>query len=334
MTEPRFLLNPNARVKRIERDGRTERLELRAPIRGEALLTSELSDTSQEVAFRCLLRSLAGDADATLELNPTEQAALRTVGVLLREEQISRPVRFEVPGTPESFLREGALVAADREAPLVGAETTVWRQASPQSALHPWRVDATAQQPEERKPELEALMRAADEIRRDGYAVVDACFPTVQLAALQGYYAALAAEGWMSLDQRKRFWSYNEPVARNLQRRVLPWLHPILGAVRPSYTYAMRYLAGAQLEEHTDRAQCEYTVALLLDFEGDMASPSPWPLLLRSGSARATVHQRVGEVIVFRGRQLAHSRPTLEGLGHSTSVLLHYVDADFVGSLD
>jgi hypothetical protein len=135
--------------------------------------------------------------------------------------------------------------------------------------------------------------------------------------------------------QSHRFFSYNDALARSLQLRMRPLLAPILGNVRPSYTYAIRYLAGAELAEHTDRAQCEYTVALLIDFDGDVGQPSPWPLLLRKGSeAPIAVHQRVGEVVIFRGRQLAHSRPTLEHSAHSTSVLLHYVDSDFVGSLD
>ena len=137
--------------------------------------------------------------------------------------------------------------------------------------------------------------------------------------------------------QSCRYWAHNDPIARNLQLRMLPLVRAIVGVpVKPSYTYAVRYCRGAELPPHRDRAQCQYTVTLLLDFDGAEDDKSPWPLILYPDASGPPVEfsQSIGQAVVYLGPGILHARPPLTECSHSTSVILHYVDEDFSGELD
>ena len=93
-------------------------------------------------------------------------------------------------------------------------------------------------------------------------------------------------------------------------------------------------MRGAALPVHTDRHQCEYSLSLLVDFDGPAGERSPWPLRFHpEGSTPVSLHQFRGEAVIYRGPVIPHSRPELEA-EFSTSIFLHYVDAEFAGPLD
>ncbi len=104
-------------------------------------------------------------------------------------------------------------------------------------------------------------------------------------------------------------------------------------AVKPSYVYLAAYQAGARLEKHTDREQCEFSISLCLDYSPEPACATPWPLHLDTARSTVTVYQALGDGLLYRGRELPHYRGTLAEGNSSTSIFFHYVPEAFSGSL-
>jgi len=254
------------------------------------------------------------------------------------------------------------------------AEFIVWHRPTPTSVINPWQIPerlwesiASMTDPQSTlrvsnglRDRLTALGIAIDAVGKNppntscadgtiaaakafstlGYAMFATHLGFAQLLALQHYYRLLREEGWLRFGdkQSRRYWLHNDPVARNLQLRMLPLVETIVAKpIKPSYTYTVTYTKAAELPVHVDRPQCQYTVTVLLDFEGSGAlSRTPWPLLfhLRDGDVPVELYQKLGDAVLYLGQYLAHSRPPLSACGYSTSVILHYVDAAFEGSLD
>ncbi|MGD0183385.1 MAG: hypothetical protein ABSC15_26545, partial [Terriglobales bacterium] len=93
------------------------------------------------------------------------------------------------------------------------------------------------------------------------------------------------------------------------------------------------YQPGADLERHTDRAQCDFSVTLCLDYSPEPRNATPWPIHLYKKSGKVTVFQAIGDALLYRGCQIPHSRDTLPEGQTSTSIFFHYVREDFTGSL-
>ena len=98
--------------------------------------------------------------------------------------------------------------------------------------------------------------------------------------------------------------------------------------------YFASYLSGAELKKHTDRAQCEFSVTLCLDFSPEPQAATPWPINLDAPSGKVTVYQTIGDGLAYRGTKLPHYRDALGRGQSSTSIFFHYVAADFAGPLD
>jgi hypothetical protein len=63
---------------------------------------------------------------------------------------------------------------------------------------------------------------------------------------------------------------------------------------------------------------------------------SPWPLTLHPAEPvekTVDLHQTIGEALMYFGQTIPHSRARLENCRSSTSLLLHYVDEAFTGTL-
>src|SRR5207247_255912 len=113
-------------------------------------------------------------------------------------------------------------------------------------------------------------------------------------------------------------------------RQLAPVISRIAGAsFAPTYAYFASYVAGAKLARHTDRADCEISVSYLLDYSPwPNGRPSPWPIRLERAEGTVRIRQRIGDALVFRGRQLPHSRGALPSGHASTHLFFHYVPAD------
>ena len=180
------------------------------------------------------------------------------------------------------------------------------------------------------------LAEPAARFEEFSYAAVSCLVPPAHLAALGSYQRALIGSGQVPLGDRqcqRRYGMHNEPIARFFLHQLRTAVSRIVGKpVVPAYTYSITYEAGAVLAPHTDREQCEYTVSLLVDATGDAGS-EPWPLWLEANGEPVAVRQLPGDALLFAGRRLRHWRDRLPDGRTSTSLLLHYVDEAFTGSL-
>jgi hypothetical protein len=181
---------------------------------------------------------------------------------------------------------------------------------------------------------------ASERLRADGYCTLNDLMHPRQRLALRAYFSALVEEGYCQYGDKivpKRFVLHDDWVAAFFHHQLASFISRLAGvAMKPSYSYMVSYMPGATLPRHVDRRQCEITVALLVDYVPEASGPCPWPLFLEPAD-RATppvaIHLTPGEVLIYRGRQLFHFRHALPEGHRSTSLLLHYVPADFAGSL-
>jgi len=191
--------------------------------------------------------------------------------------------------------------------------------------------------PCDRKRE-EMIGRASLLFRDKGYAPLSELIHPFHIAALRRYYRYLIRTGSIPLgdgQSPRRYVAHNEPVARFFHKAIAPILSAVAGeSLRPSYVYAASYLSGAELKKHTDRAQCEYSVTLCLDFSPEPLLETPWPIQLDTQTSAVTVHQALGDGLAYRGTRLPHYRSPLGEGQTSTSIFFHYVNASFSGSLD
>jgi hypothetical protein len=188
-----------------------------------------------------------------------------------------------------------------------------------------------------RRARVEAVARAAADLRRARYAVLSDLVPSLLLPALQRYYRDLVAEGWVALGDEQvaaRYVAHGEPLARAIHGRLSGLVTALAGEpMKPSYPYFVTYVGGAHLEPHRDRAQCELTLSVLLDEVPAPSGPSTWPLHLETREGEAAIRLCIGDGVVFYGRELLHSRPVLPEGRRSTSMILHFVPEDFGGAL-
>ena len=204
-----------------------------------------------------------------------------------------------------------------------------------------WAAGILRSEPGNNERELryeEMVRNGALSFREKGYAPLGSLIHPFHVAALRRYYRYQIRSGAIALgdDQcRLRYSAYKEPVARFFHRALAPTLSAVAGeALKPSYVFMASYVAGAELTKHTDRAQCEFSVTLCLDFSPEPALATPWPIRLATPRGEVAVYQALGDGLAYRGTQLPHFR---EGLGAgqtSTSLFFHYVPAGFEGSLD
>jgi hypothetical protein len=179
---------------------------------------------------------------------------------------------------------------------------------------------------------------AAQVFRERDFAVFGGLIHPLHVAALRRYYRHQIRKGSISLGDEqcsRRYVAHNENVARYFHHQIANAVSAIVGEpVKPSYVYFASYVGGAELKKHTDRAQCEFSVSLSLDFSPEPERATSWPLHLDTSEGRVTVYQGLGDGLVYRGTKVPHYRDLLPEGRSSTSIFFHYVPADFAGPLD
>ena len=133
----------------------------------------------------------------------------------------------------------------------------------------------------------------------------------------------------------KRYAAHNESVARFFHHQLARTVSALVGEqVRPSYVYVASYQQGADLEKHTDREQCEFSISFCLDFSPEPHNQTGWPLILHPAEGTVSVYQCIGDGLLYRGMDVPHSRSNLGAGRTSTSIFFHYVGENFRGSLE
>jgi hypothetical protein len=189
-----------------------------------------------------------------------------------------------------------------------------------------------------RKQWDETVSTTSTRFQQQGYAPVGCLIHPFHIAALRRYYRHQVRSGRLRLGDGQsplRYVAHNDPVARFFHHQLTAAVAAFVGEpVKPSYVYLASYQPGAILKKHTDREQCEFSVTLCLDYSPEPRNATPWPLHLHKQSGIVTVFQAIGDALLYRGRQLPHSRDPLPQGHTSTSIFFHYVREDFAGSLD
>jgi hypothetical protein len=182
-----------------------------------------------------------------------------------------------------------------------------------------------------------ARLEAATRQFRDGYAALGCLLHPYTLAAARRYFRRLIRQRGARLgdgQSQQRWVAHNEPVARFFHHQLTQVVAAVAGVeIKPSYVYFACYEGGADLEWHTDREQCEISLSMLLDYSPRPEPESPWPLLLQTPHGRIAIHQRIGQVLAYRGREIPHARERLQAGHASMHLFLHYVPIQFAGEL-
>lgn len=175
---------------------------------------------------------------------------------------------------------------------------------------------------------------------REGFAVLDNLLPSEHVEEMGRYFQALATQGFLTCSEdrgTRRYIAHNDPVAHFWHGQLNERVSQLAGRrTKPSYSFVSVYLAGGDLFWHTDRPPCEYTLTLLLDYAPlDAEGRSPWALKLtgRDGTVHS-LHQGIGEALIFKGRELRHGRDMLPEGHRSASLLFHFVDEDYDGVME
>jgi hypothetical protein len=184
----------------------------------------------------------------------------------------------------------------------------------------------------------ERIAKASALFREKGYAPLGDLIHPFHIAALRRYYRYLIRSGAIHLgdgQSPRRYVAHNEPVAQFFHQDIAATLSAVAGeSLKPSYVYMASYLSGASLKKHTDRAQCEFSITLCLDFSPEPVLETPWPICLDAPTGKVTAYQALGDGLAYRGTRLPHYRSALRQGQTSTSIFFHYVAADFSGPLD
>jgi len=278
---------------------------------------------------------------------PTEFIRNPAVDIRVSEFDADGPVRIVV--SAYSALRGFTQTALSRDdGPAFAAMLDLaaggdgeLRRLTPEIGMELWGRGAIVLPPEATAPFAPSRFIASGEaFATDGFVTIENCLSLPMVGLLAAHYKAQIESGAALLEQGKidRRYMHNDPAGRIVQRALLPAVEALVGApLKPSYSYASLYREGAALPVHTDRPQCQFTLSLLIDHRPTPADGiSPWALRIcpRHDPAPLDIFQRIGGGFLFRGRELAHGRQALPIDQTCWTLLAHYVDLEFAGTLD
>jgi hypothetical protein len=177
-------------------------------------------------------------------------------------------------------------------------------------------------------------------LQDERYVVLPHALAPLQLAAVRRYYRAVIAEGFLPFGDDEwpdRYFASRDPIALFFHQHMTDLVGEVAGErVKPSFSFFASYHRGGILPPHRDREQCEYSVSVLIDHAPEPADLSPWPLYLRAPGAEeaVSVSLGLGDAVVYRGRELWHSRGALTAVDFCSYWFFFYVPETFTGPLD
>jgi hypothetical protein len=107
-------------------------------------------------------------------------------------------------------------------------------------------------------------------------------------------------------------------------------LHPLMEKntgleLYPTYSFYRVYRKGDILTPHKDRPSCEISTTVCFNYSYD-DSEYTWPIIMNGNK----VHMKPGDIVIYRGVDLEHSREEFAPPGDDWHVqaFLHYVDVN------
>mgnify|MGYP003120143252 FL=1 len=110
--------------------------------------------------------------------------------------------------------------------------------------------------------------------------------------------------------------------------QILYHLHPIMEKetglkLKPIYSYNRIYYGGSELEKHKDRASCEISASITLNYNYENKNYK-WPLCM--GDMPIVI--KTGDGVIYKGAEIEHWRPVFcqtENSWHH-QLFIHYVN--------
>ena len=119
---------------------------------------------------------------------------------------------------------------------------------------------------------------------------------------------------------------YADPLMESILLHLLPLMEKHTGLkLYPTYSFYRVYRNGDILEPHKDRPSCEISTTVCFNYSYD-DSQYTWPIIMDGNK----VEMKPGDIVVYRGVDLEHSRDKFDPPGDDWHVqaFLHYVNAD------
>lgn len=358
---PSLELNPSARIS-IHDHEQPPSFLVEAPIKGASFSSVRVGAENLPGAH-AFLCSILIDGRQDVQIGEREAVELQQIGLFAPADSMPQAVDYQFPqrdlahgkpllgrpGTGDPHERSVTPPCALRIPTEWPEQTLRFERHHHDSVWAPVRIadhDDADLRSDSRRAEVPAPDPTLDtqathtHFEREGFAVLENLLPAEHVAELGRYFQALAAQGFLSCSEdrgSRRHTAHNHPVANFWHDQLNERVSQLAGRrTKPSYTFVSLYLAGGDLFWHTDRPPCEYTITLLLDYAPLAADHrSPWALRLkgRDGTIHA-LHQRVGEALIFKGRELRHGREMLPDGHRSASLLFHFVNEDYDGVME
>ncbi|HET9033785.1 MAG TPA: hypothetical protein VFN25_12885 [Dokdonella sp.] len=353
-------LNPSARIS-IHASEQPPSFLVEAPVKGAALsrVTVSAENLPGAHAFLC---SILIDGRNDAQIGEQEAIELRQIGLFVPADAMPEEVAYRFP------RRDLKISNAKNSRDKIGDPARRTAHLSTLRIPAEWQEQALRFEPHHHgsvwapiqfagdtelagcddKKCVETLNSKGDlddektriHFEREGFSHLENLLPAEHVKELGRYFKALASQGFLACKEDRgihRFVAHNHPVARFWHDQLNERVSQLVGQpTKPSYCFVSIYIAGGDLFWHTDRPPCEYTITLLLDCTPlDAEGRSPWALKLkdRNGTIRS-LHQRVGEALILRGRELMHSRDPLPDGYSSASLLFHFVNDSYDGELE
>ena len=171
-------------------------------------------------------------------------------------------------------------------------------------------------------------------------AVLREIIPPAQQARLRNYVRQLVERGYfpsVGLDKQVdlRRSMYRQQTIGSLHNGLARLLSEVYGQpLMGSFNQLGLYEAGSILEKHTDRPQCVLNLSLVLDMQGPLGEPEPWPIYIEMDGKTEAIHLKVGDGLAYSGVEVPHWRDPLPEGQRAICGFFFFVPPDFTGSLD
>lgn len=119
---------------------------------------------------------------------------------------------------------------------------------------------------------------------------------------------------------------YADPAMESLLLHIKPKIEEATGlTLYPTYSFYRVYRNGDSLSPHKDRESCEISTTICFNYSYD-DNHYTWPIVMDGNK----INMEPGDVVIYRGTDLEHSRETFTPPGDHWHVqaFLHYVDAN------
>ena len=123
------------------------------------------------------------------------------------------------------------------------------------------------------------------------------------------------------------FSKYGDPIFDTLLSLSLEQMQTLTGKeLIPTYSYHRLYTTGSELKPHIDRKSCDISGTLCIGYDVSNLDNknSNWPMYIRDDKGnQKPIHLNLGDVVLYKGAEIAHWREPFEGKNHA-QVFLHY----------